>query len=581
MREIINYLLEANLALLLFLVSYKLLLRRETNFRFMRFFMLTAIVVSVVFPLIHLNNNESTALPSVSDVVPSNWLPEIVISANHEAPITQSTNAAYNFWQVAAWIYGTGTALFLAWLVFQLFHVFETIRHASAYQLEKFKIIESTDDRPTFSFFHLIYIGRAHELTANEKEQIIRHEAVHARQLHSLDILLVTLLKIVFWFNPFINVYKKILIQLHEFEADARAVEDSDVNKYCSLLARVALQSAHFHIASHFNQSLTLKRIEMMRTIKKKIRPWKIAALAAIIPVSFFIVACQDQVNEMAKSTVSQTGDYPPVVKAEMDEYMKKHPEAKLTYMDGIPEEVDKFITSTAMQDKIVNTYKIDKDGVVKKGVLLSNITQYAENLKTDHKIFMVVERQPEYVGGYDALREFISQHLVYPKDALMKGLEGTVYVSTVVNTDGSLSDFTALRSVDPLLDVEALRVVKSLPAWIPGKQNGRAVRTRFILPIKFNMNANTNPIPASGISPVNGKMEVTLSKATTKNGKTILEGTISSENEGLPGANIVIKGTTSGTTTDSQGKFKLVTPQSNGELVFSFIGFESETKNF
>jgi TonB family protein len=580
MREIINYMLEANLALLLFLVSYKALLHHETNFRFARFFMLTAILISIVFPLIHLNTTSST-LPSVGDVVPANWLPEIVISANGENQFAQSTNTAYDFWHIAAWIYATGATLFLGWLTFQLIHVIKTIRHASAYRIDKFKVIESTEDNPTFSFFHLIYIGRANELTDSEKQQIIRHEAVHAQQLHSLDILIVTLLKIAFWFNPFINFYKKIFIQLHEFEADARAVENSDVNKYCSLLARVALQSAHFPIASHFNQSLTLKRIEMMRTIKKKIQPWKIAALAAIIPLLFFIVACQDQVNDIAQSTISQTGDYPPVVKAEMDEYMKKHPDAKLTYMDGIPEEVDKLISSTAVQDKVVNTYKINKDGVEKKGVLLSNITQYADNLKTDDKIFMVVEQQPEYVGGYDALRDFIGQHLVYPKDAQTKGLEGTVFVSTVVNTDGSLSDFTILRGVDPLLDAEALGVVKSLPAWIPGKQNGREVRTRFILPIKFDMNANTNPIPASGISQIADKMKITCSK-TAANGKTIFEGTVLTEDQkGLPGANIHLEGTTSGTTTDGKGNFKLETTQQSGELVFSFIGFETQRKKF
>lgn len=577
MREIINYMLEANLGLLLFLISYKVLLSRETNFRLMRFFMLTAIFVSVLFPLIHLNNAPSSPLPSVSSVVPAHWLPEIVITAESEAQVTTSTNTAYNFWQIAAWIYASGAILFLIWLIFQFTSLLKTIRRASGYTIDNYKIIESPDDKPTFSFFHLIYIGRAHELSDQEKQQIIRHEAVHAAQWHSLDILIVTFLKIVFWFNPFINSYKKIFIQLHEFEADARAVENSDMNKYCSLLARVALQSVHFPIANHFNQSLTLKRISMMRTIKKKIHPWKMAALAAIIPFSFFIVACQDQLNELAQSTVSQTGDYPLVVKADMDEYMKKFPDAKLTYMDGVPDEVDKLISTPQVQDKVVNTYNINKDGVVKKGVLLSNVTQYAENLKTEEKVFMIVEKQPEYPGGYDALKKFIHENLKYPKSSVDAGNSGTVYVSFIINADGGVTDATVLRGIDPAADAEALRVIKMSPAWIPGTQNGKAVRVRFNIPIRFDVNEAKPEM----ISSNNFKMKVSFTK-TSANGKTFVEGRVISEDEkSLAGTNIVIKGTTKGTTTDANGNFRIEAPSEDGQLVFSHIGYEFATVSF
>ena len=131
MREIINYMLEANLALLLFLAAYKLLLTHETNFSFMRFFMLAAIFISLSFPLMRFNNIEYAALPSVGSVVPSYWLPEIVIGTNAGQQVAESTNAAYDFWQVAGWIYGAGTFLFLCWLAVQLTNVLRTIRQAS------------------------------------------------------------------------------------------------------------------------------------------------------------------------------------------------------------------------------------------------------------------------------------------------------------------------------------------------------------------------------------------------------------------------------------------------------------------
>src|SRR5690606_33953339 len=138
-------------------------------------------------------------------------------------------------------------------------------------------------------------------------------------------------------FNPFINTYKKIFIQLHEFEADARAVKNSDVNKYCSLLARVALQSADFKLANHFNNSLTVKRIEMMRRIKKNIRHWKVVAIASALPLVFFFVACQDQVtNEVTEIAKNSTHALivPDFVKQRFEELRAANPGKTYTVLE-------------------------------------------------------------------------------------------------------------------------------------------------------------------------------------------------------------------------------------------------------
>lgn len=585
MREVINYMIEANAALLIFLVFYKMVLERETSFRFMRFFVLAAIAISIFFPLMHFQSVQELSIPSISKVVPEYWLPEIVISGPGEVQTTEAANTAQDVWQIATWIYATGVILFLAWLIAQLMTFLLTIRKADAYKVSRFKVIESAEDKPTFSFFNIIYIGRAHELSATEKQQIIIHESVHARQWHSLDILLVTMLQILFWFNPFIKIYKKIFIQLHEFEADARAVENADVNKYCNLLAKVALQEAHFPIASHFNHSLTIKRIEMMRTIKKKISRWKVAAIAMIIPVTFFIIACQDQVNEIAQSTVIQTSDYPAEVKADMDQYMKKHPGAKLTYMEGLPDEVDKMLDAPQVKDKVVDIYNLNKDEGLKKGVLLSDIVQYAEKLQTEDKVFMVVEQQPEFPGGFNALKNFVAENLKYPEAAAAAKITGVVYISFIINTDGSVSDTKVLMGVEPSLDQEALRVVRMFPNWIPGRQNGNAVRVRFNIPIKYSAGHKQfeGAEGALELSIVPDNYQLKISPRITRvNGKTVFEGTVTDENgKALPSATILIAGTTTGTKTDANGNYKLETTQEKGQLVFSFIGFDTKTIDF
>ncbi len=102
------------------------------------------------------------------------------------------------------------------------------------------------------------------------------------------------------------------------------------------------------------------------------------------------------------------------------------------------------------------------------------------------NQVFFIVEEMPEFPGGQRALRQFIANAIKYPVIAQENGIQGKVYVNFIVNTDGFVSDARVLRSADPALEKEALRVVNNLPKWKPGKQRGKAVRVSFSVPISF-----------------------------------------------------------------------------------------------
>ena len=92
----------------------------------------------------------------------------------------------------------------------------------------------------------------------------------------------------------------------------------------------------------------------------------------------------------------------------------------------------------------------------------------------------------PEFPGGEAALRQFLATAVKYPVIAQENGIQGRVYVTFVVNTDGSITDARIARGVDPSIDKEALRVVNTLPKWKPGKQRGKPVRVSYTVPINF-----------------------------------------------------------------------------------------------
>ena len=178
-----------------------------------------------------------------------------------------------------------------------------------------------------------------------------------------------------------------------------------------------------------------------------------------------------EKVVEQVKSSVKFTA---PVIKK--DEEVKEEDEIKL-------DEVEK-------SDKAVGAFNVQGNDEVGGEVLKAK-----EEIKApeppkveEEKVFDVVEQMPSFPGGNTALMKFLNENIHYPVVAQENGVQGRVVVSFVVERDGHITDVQIARSVDPSLDKEAQRVVKSMPKWIPGKQNGSAVRVKFDVPVSFRL---------------------------------------------------------------------------------------------
>lgn len=178
-----------------------------------------------------------------------------------------------------------------------------------------------------------------------------------------------------------------------------------------------------------------------------------------------------EKVVEKVKSSVKFTA---PVIKK--DNEVKEEDEIKL-------DEVEK-------SNKAIGTFTVEGNDEVGGEVLKAK-----EEIKApeppkheENKIFTVVEQMPMYPGGDAALMQYLSSNIHYPAVAAENGVQGRVVVGFVVEKDGSITDVNVMRSVDPSLDREAMRVVKSMPRWTPGKQNGSAVRVKYQVPVTFRL---------------------------------------------------------------------------------------------
>ena len=120
--------------------------------------------------------------------------------------------------------------------------------------------------------------------------------------------------------------------------------------------------------------------------------------------------------------------------------------------------------------------------------VLLFSFMTSTAQTKKNNMVYDVVEVMPQFPGGQIAMLKYIMENIKYPKQIMEEGIQGRVTVSFIVEKDGRVSNVRLLRSVQPSLDKEAIRVVKSMPKWTPGKQNGKPVRVRFNLPVMFKL---------------------------------------------------------------------------------------------
>lgn len=578
MNVFVNYFLEANIGLIFFYTIYWLFLRKENQFSFKRSFLLSSLLASLLFPLLSIGE-VAPFVPRLSHAVPVTWLPEMVVYGNGTTQAIGSHEVNFG-WTWIYYLYAGIAIILLALFFIRIASLISLFKKSQHYTWKRYTIAESDKVKGIFSFFSVIFFNPKQQLGDDDKEEILRHEEVHIQRLHSLDTMLVQLIGIAFWFNPIVKFYKKSLVQLHEFEADARSVEDHDVDRYCHLLAKVALQNNGYVLANHFTNSFTLKRITMMRTIRTKIKNWKVIALAATLPIFLLAVACQDQiVSEIIDSTITQVAEFPPEVKMDVTKWEAKQPGGKYNYVEGSTEEIREKI-STYTTYAILNTYPYPDRGVT--GLLLKDISKY--DLKDNKEVFTVVEDPARPKEGIQKYQEQLSAQIQYPEEAKKKGIEGRVYVEFVVEKDGTITNAHVQQGEDESLNKEALRVVSLSPAWNPSSQRGKAVKQRMVLPITFSLGNQQGGANVSFEAPTEGtkqKMKVS-GRLIEENGDRYLVGLVlNSDGEPTAGMNIVLEGTHQGTVSDRDGTYKLKVNESNGSVVFTFIGFDTERISF
>ncbi|MCA1756692.1 MAG: M56 family metallopeptidase [Bacteroidales bacterium] len=436
MKEFIDYNVASLSYMLLFYLFYQIILSSDTEYRRNRFYLLATLLLSLVLPLVTVRINSPFPL-----VDAGNRIQEIISLGEVTIVPGSETVGSDSPVSILLMLYLSGAAISASLLAIVFIRLMAIKRKGTPAGPGIYSVpLRSSSG---FSAMGLIFIDSSLDKEAREK--IIEHEKKHVNHNHFNDLLLVRIIAVIFWFNPIVYLFLHALKSIHEFQVDAEVIENGeDITSYRRLILNQVFNTELFTIQSAFSGHTPIKKRFIMMTKEKsgKLSGLKFLALLPAFAALFMLFSCTNDV---------------------MDEEMNSGP-------DGTPADVE--LTEIPNTDvKPVSTPP--KSGFVPEGEV----------------IFVVVEEMPTFQGGdVKRFREWVQTNVTYPEIAAENGIQGSVYVSFVVNTEGKVGDIWIMRGVDPSLDNEVIRTIEQSPDWIPGKQRGAEVNVRFSIAVNFQL---------------------------------------------------------------------------------------------
>lgn len=446
---------------------YGVALRGGRFHRWNRVYLLAATALSLVIPLVRWS--WFFPGPASGGALAVVQLKVFTFRAGAAAPST-------GHWLTWLWgAYGLVAAGIVARSIAAIISIRSLIRRGVVETRDGYRMVLTDGATGPFSFFHYVFWGGGPRPEDPAAAPMLRHEIVHARQGHSVDKLCMEAAIALVWVNPFFYLIRRELHLVHEFLADERACGGRNAPGYAELLVSQALRAKPYLLTNAFFPGQLHRRVHMLvgehhqggsRWKRALSIPFVVVVLGFILiqqggrAAGNFVVkgnplksAGNNALNLSAADTVSRTSSLRAIS-------VMGYPSSSAAKLPPPPPPPSPRPPEDA----------------------ITSATTSGAN-----KVFSFVEQMPSFPGGEEALMQYLSSHIHYPASARENGYQGTVVVQFEVETDGSLRDISALNARGyTALAAEAARVVKGMPRWKPGRQNGHTVVVRYSLPVRF-----------------------------------------------------------------------------------------------
>lgn len=550
-------------------------------------------------------------------------------------PATGSAAASVNWGDPYLWIGMITMALLLVgflqlgrlvWNYYQIYRYAQTLDCVSIHRSNFFKeeeqaflksfnpntylaFSEETEIPFTFGWFHPVIVIPS--FLKNEPAKLrmaVRHELMHIKRGDFLVNGFIIAMKSLLWFHPLIHYFDNEIREYREISCDSEVLIDRTISRkqYAQLLFELAPKHenySHGIVSMSVNKSTLQKRIKTMKTLAKDTRPvTKSLIFSFVLLVSISgIIACSDlQDNGITSTEIEQAqadlqnleGEEKPlfVIREDTDldgsfdseEIASKKQGEKINLIKN------KYIQSMEVYrgEKAIQMYgQKASNGVaiinlLNKEKAFSDLKDPGQTIQEEapsEPFFVVVEQMPKLIGGLESIQNCVQ----YPEMARKAGIEGRVIVRFIVNEQGSVENPEVIRGIGGGADKESIRCVKQAE-FKPGKQRGEPVRVQYSLPVVYKLPGSVNEESSSvymEMPKLEGRDIALESFSPIENG-TISGKLVDREtDEPIAGANIVVEGTSVGTSTNTEGKFTLDRiPAGDQELSISHVQYDMMT---
>jgi len=455
------YLMQSALSIAFLLMAYKAFFANQSYFRINRIILLVIIGFGFLGPLLTAAFYAGIAWANVQ--IPggliagnaiSNTLNEFIVRPGN------NDNVKVSVFGLLLLIYVIGVVIQLIRLIHNFYQLMRLFTKSEKIKSGKYTFVLLPEGSASFSFFNWLFLDKSLVESNAGSNQIITHEKIHSIQKHSIDILLLEFLLVWQWFNPFVYLLKKAVIENHEYLADRGTLNEiKDLSEYKLLLFKNILQQSNYTLTNNFSYSLIKKRLKMMEKENSLLR-LTLTSIAFTFVFALVALSCSNKVK-------MEEPDSPPT-----QEIIQPFSEEK-----GESEE-----------NSISSAVAVTHDSTsVTEIIVMEKFTNENGNIVTT---ISDVDKMPEYPGGEKEMFKFLGNNIIYPEEAIKNSVEGKVYINFTIEEDGSLTNIHIRRGIGGGCDEEAMRVIKLMPNWNPATLDGENIRVHeFVIPINFKLN--------------------------------------------------------------------------------------------
>lgn len=464
MNALVVYMVKAAFYLAAFYLVYLTFLKRDTGHSRNRAFLLISLSASFILPFISVTTTKTINMPAVGKI-----LSDAIIFGSPGGPGEISPGKySISIYGAINTVYFSGVIIAAIKFIIDFSNLIFLIlkQKTKGSNIIKFNNLNTSG----FSALGKVFINAS--LSGKEATEVVKHEKYHLSQYHFIDILFIETAKIFQWFNPFIFFINKSLREVHEYQADEECLHAGiSLVNYQKLLLNNVFSSQIFRVTSSFsNPSLVKKRMVMMT--KEPCGPLANLKLLPGLPViASVMIILSSYKGPVMTETLQQEPEYHTFAALN----------TKTVKIDADMENSLEDLPPPPLSD-FKNAIKLPPS------ISVQPEKQNASGTPGNREPFVIVEEMPMFPGGDAALLRFIGENTIYPDSSKAAGIQGRVIARFTIEADGSINNVSVLKGVSPEIDAEALRVIKSLPQFRPGRQNGVAVPVWYMVPITFTL---------------------------------------------------------------------------------------------